>query len=354
MRDSARLRKPRCGKGFVPRGVMPDGQAHYTQSSVDQYTLYAYGLWRYYRSDVATEAEKTEIRGIYDSMLTGLEADGFVLLTEDGNTTTFGDLNALKPSRAERLLALVLAGADITGDQHWQDVYESLLPARLPHCHGGESAYQPWVLLQNQAAFAMLRELETDPDTLAVYEAAAEELAYDSIPYLTGYDPEDRLERRNALSGALVVALSGVDSLIEAQLETLMTVCADFDPETALHNGMPVSNLFVPVQSIAWSLATTVGGMPGDLDRDGRVGSADLDLVRGNWGQQTTPGDWSAGDANGDGAVTSADLDVIRGTWGHGGASAPASVPEPHSAVALFFLLLTTAFGRRPSIQKGL
>jgi len=67
-------------------------------------------------------------------------------------------------------------------------------------------------------------------------------------------------------------------------------------------------------------------GLPGDLNGDGMVGSADLDIVRGNWGNTVTPGDLAAGDPSGDGSVGSADLDIVRANWG---ATAAAAVPEP-------------------------
>ena len=72
--------------------------------------------------------------------------------------------------------------------------------------------------------------------------------------------------------------------------------------------------------------------MEGDLNNDGLVGSADLDIVRGNWGSTVTPGDLPSGDPSGDGLVGSADLDIVRANWG---ATAPASVPEPGIAMLL-------------------
>ena len=81
--------------------------------------------------------------------------------------------------------------------------------------------------------------------------------------------------------------------------------------------------------------------LAGDLNGDGMVGSADLDVVRGNWGASVTPGDLLAGDPSGDGMVGSADLDIIRGNWG---ATQAAAVPEPGTILmligALFGLLL--------------
>ena len=76
--------------------------------------------------------------------------------------------------------------------------------------------------------------------------------------------------------------------------------------------------------------------LPGDLNGDGAVGSADLDIVRGNWGSTTTPGDLAAGDPSGDGSVGSADLDIVRANWG---STAAASIPEP----CTWTLLLTVA-----------
>ena len=55
---------------------------------------------------------------------------------------------------------------------------------------------------------------------------------------------------------------------------------------------------------------------PGDLDGDGLVGGADLDIIRAHWGQSVTPGDLLAGDPSGDGVVNSSDLNIIRANWG--------------------------------------
>ena len=84
------------------------------------------------------------------------------------------------------------------------------------------------------------------------------------------------------------------------------------------------------------------GGIEGDLNGDGFVGSADLDLVRANWGLSVTGK--INGDATGDGVVNSADLDVVRGNWGQG---APVAVPEPSTLLLLAGLILLGATLRR-------
>lgn len=69
-----------------------------------------------------------------------------------------------------------------------------------------------------------------------------------------------------------------------------------------------------------------------DLNGDGFVGIADLDIILGNWGGPG--GSASAGDANGDGAVNQLDIDLVFGSWGN--STPPGSVvPEPGSLALL-------------------
>ncbi len=73
--------------------------------------------------------------------------------------------------------------------------------------------------------------------------------------------------------------------------------------------------------------------IPGDANGDGKVDSADLNIVSDNW--QGTGKTWAEGDFNGDGVVDSADLNILSDNWQSGG-SAP-SVPEPTSIVMILF-----------------
>ena len=84
--------------------------------------------------------------------------------------------------------------------------------------------------------------------------------------------------------------------------------------------------------------------LPGDLNNDGSVGSADLDIVRANWGQTVTVGDLTLGDASQDGEVGSADLDIVRANWGQ---TAAASVPEPSLLALIACGIAAVALGWR-------
>ena len=234
-------------RGCIPRGVLPDGVTHYPESSVDQYTMYVYGLWRYFRSPIATKGEKGEIQAIFEAVLERLEADKFVILSDTGQKMKFGALDAWRSSRAERLLAVVLAGADVTGKAHWREVYDTLRPPRLAHCRaeGGE----PWVLVQNQLALFLLRRLEKDPEALKVYEAGSLEVARVCATY---YDPGKKMLASrvgNRMEGSLAIALSEDKTLIAEHLDAIRRVVLKFDVKARSVNSLRA------LQCIVWSLA---------------------------------------------------------------------------------------------------
>ena len=58
--------------------------------------------------------------------------------------------------------------------------------------------------------------------------------------------------------------------------------------------------------------------LDGDLNSDGFVGLADLDIVLNNWNQNVTAGAWSQGDPSGDGFVGLDDLDIVLNNWNNG------------------------------------
>jgi hypothetical protein len=86
--------------------------------------------------------------------------------------------------------------------------------------------------------------------------------------------------------------------------------------------------------------------LEGDLNGDGFVGIADLNIVLGLWNQNVTPGDLMQGDPSGDGFVGINDLNTVLGNWNAGTPPAGNAVPEPAS-LALFTTAGLTAMGRR-------
>jgi hypothetical protein len=94
-----------------------------------------------------------------------------------------------------------------------------------------------------------------------------------------------------------------------------------------------------------YTLVGQSGVLDGDLNGDGMVGSADLDIVRANWGQSVEAGCLSCGDPSGDGTVGSADLDIVRANWGR--TAAAAAIPEPGTAMLLLVAAALFVLRRR-------
>jgi PEP-CTERM motif len=81
----------------------------------------------------------------------------------------------------------------------------------------------------------------------------------------------------------------------------------------------------------------TTNPIEGDLDGDGFVGIADLNIVLGNWNQNVPPGDPRA-DPSGNGFVGITDLNFVLGNWNAGTpppVEASDTVPEPGTLLLL-------------------
>jgi hypothetical protein len=75
--------------------------------------------------------------------------------------------------------------------------------------------------------------------------------------------------------------------------------------------------------------------LPGDLNGDGFVGIADLNIVLSNWNQNVPPADPLA-DPSGDDFVGIADLNVVLGNWNAGTPPGQeTSIPEPASVLMM-------------------
>ena len=111
-----------------------------------------------------------------------------------------------------------------------------------------------------------------------------------------------------------------------------------------------------------WSLAIVVGGngqnlratylgaLAGDLNTDGFVGIADLNIVLGAWNQSVPPGNPLA-DPTGDGFVGIADLNVVLGHWNEGTPPLDTiNIPEP-TMLGVLTVATLGLLGRRRNIS---
>jgi glucosylceramidase len=107
----------------------------------------------------------------------------------------------------------------------------------------------------------------------------------------------------------------------------------------------------ITAESVATFVWPGPSPLAGDLNGDGFVGIADLNIVLGAWNQNVPPGDPLA-DPTGDGFVGIADLNIVLGNWNAGTPPTAATAPEP-GTIGLFALAGAMIGGRRKTAPKA-
>lgn len=175
--------------GFIARGLLPGdpGKAHFLNSSVDQYTYYVYGIWKYYHSPLSGDKERAAIRAIMADIAAMIEEDNTILAT-NGIPARVSDIEAIRSDRSSRMLQMYLVAWDITGDQRWREAYRRCLEennfARLRTMIDPDKIRYPyyprdvidksegaplWGMLQSQTSLVPLFEIEKDLPIRAAY-----------------------------------------------------------------------------------------------------------------------------------------------------------------------------------------
>ena len=194
--------------GFVARGVLPtDGKSFYINSSRDQYTLFVYLLWRYYRSGFADEARKAEIRQMLVDVAAHLKRCledpkcEMTLTRADGKPGDVGYMwvkdtrkerwegsglmcyfdGLMCPHEAFRPAMFFAAAWDVSGDAKWREEQLKYMPEAF---YMTSPKYVPYgfdlpvfALFQAQVSQRLLWEVEPDPATKARLEDVLERFA---------------------------------------------------------------------------------------------------------------------------------------------------------------------------------
>lgn len=116
--------------GLILRSVSPvDAKSHFMESSRDQYTWHAYGLWRFSHSGLASEDQRETIRSIMTAVCERMERNirpgetDYHICREDGKPGLVDKMWYVDPHEVARLPMLYAIGADLTGEAHWWDMY---------------------------------------------------------------------------------------------------------------------------------------------------------------------------------------------------------------------------------------
>ena len=179
--------------GFIARGVSPaDGKTIPAGSSRDQYTNALYGMWRYYRSGLADNREKAEIRqisaAVADKMLREITpANNYSFTFAFGVPDDRGVakmFNPQIPALGFRLAMFYAVAADVNGNPNYRAAAEKYLTEALkgmqeqrpaPQSKRAQPAY---VILQSGYAYDVLTAVfAKSPHAAALTAQAKAEVA---------------------------------------------------------------------------------------------------------------------------------------------------------------------------------
>lgn len=156
-------------KGLVLRSVSPrDGKSYYFESSRDQYTHFAHGLWRFYHSPLADDAQRTTMREMIAAVCARLERHmtpehGFAICMEDGRPGNVDGMWHVAPHEAARLPMIYLIGWALTGDRHWRAQYRRYARrAASASLQVPLEMRTPYAYLQEQVSLEALYALENE------------------------------------------------------------------------------------------------------------------------------------------------------------------------------------------------
>ena len=157
--------------GFVARGVSPsDGKSVYPETSRDQYTHCVHGLYKYFKSPLATAEGKklaAEIcAAIADRMLENVRpGTNYDALNADGSPSTRGlsRMWNVAPHEAARLPMIYAVANFMTGDEKYERECKKYAAEAVAQSKKFSRNMAPWAQLQMQASLEVLRDFaETD------------------------------------------------------------------------------------------------------------------------------------------------------------------------------------------------
>lgn len=184
-KDSQKARKIAAGlmklasvgerPGFIARGLSDDGSTHYAIGSNDQTSPWICGLWSYLHSDLATAAERDEIKAKVTEVLQVLADAGWRVPCDRPPFDFRGDFGRMHFEGAPRLLLFLKMLGLLTGEESWEERYHEAARqqslnsgrTRLELCAEGMVFEQPtpqsWTGSCSVLALRQLWEIETEP-----------------------------------------------------------------------------------------------------------------------------------------------------------------------------------------------
>lgn len=180
--------------GFIARGVSTDGRSHPPGGSDDQTLPWIYGLWRYLRSPLPSDAERVQLTAAVLRVGTALRDNRWQVPSDPVTLGPRGGFAGASPVTCPRLLFILRAMHDLSGDPSWRDLYRRMRdepataggPSRIAICADGDiinehaspqwDFYMLWTKGHTAACLAALAVGEEDPALAARYRTGLDRM----------------------------------------------------------------------------------------------------------------------------------------------------------------------------------
>ncbi|MDR2705753.1 MAG: hypothetical protein LBC02_08245, partial [Planctomycetaceae bacterium] len=112
--------------GFIARGIAADGKSTYPASSSDQTMPFIIGLWRYLKTDIPNEKERTECSERLFRHVETIQKNNWIII---GTQKEFmhGNLTDTAYLSTAHILFVLWIMDDLTNDPVWRDLFVKLL-----------------------------------------------------------------------------------------------------------------------------------------------------------------------------------------------------------------------------------
>jgi len=173
-------------KGYVARSISPhDGTSCYMESSRDQFSLFVYGMWRYYHSDFSTFEEKAIIKKELAAVAEYTESR--MSSTYDyniGRLDGFPGVNLkmlhTQSHEAMRLPMFFAAAYDVTREKRFFKLYQKYYPQAMAESKRLYERTRPWwhiELSQMQFSLVLCRAVDQNQEHVTDFDALMKSIA---------------------------------------------------------------------------------------------------------------------------------------------------------------------------------
>lgn len=174
-------------KGFIARSIsIHDRKSCYFNSSRDQYTLFVYGLWRFFHSSLSSSSQREEIKTLLVEVAEYFEKNiipqnNYNALRLDGQPGLVCQMDgAIGIHEIMRIPMFYAAAWDVSGDKHWYGLYRKYAVPGIEKNLTFNDKIHCWYigLYQMQISMLLLSSIEQDNQLrnkyIQVIEIAAE------------------------------------------------------------------------------------------------------------------------------------------------------------------------------------